>query len=74
LFTEPGRFDIHRPRRPNAAFGYGPHFCAGHQFARDLERISLSMLVEALPDLELTQPVEFRGWEFRAPTALHVRW
>ena len=74
LFDEPDRFDIRRERRPNAAFGYGPHFCAGHQFARDLERIALVTLVDAMPDLELTSRVEYRGWEFRAPTALHVRW
>ena len=74
LFEHPERFDIRRPRRANAAFGYGPHFCAGHQFSRDLERIALRMLVESMPDLRLTAPVEFRGWEFRAPTALHVSW
>jgi len=74
LFEDPARFDITRTRKPNAAFGYGPHFCAGHQFARDLERISLRMLVEAMPDLELTEPVICRGWEFRAPAALRVRW
>lgn len=74
LFEDPTRFDIHRPRRSNAAFGFGPHFCAGHQFARDLERISLRTLVEAMPDLELTEPVEFTGWEFRAPTAVRVHW
>lgn len=74
LFDEPARFDIRRTRKPNAAFGYGPHFCAGHQFARDLERISLQLLVEAMPDLVLAAPVEFRGWEFRAPASLHVRW
>lgn len=74
LFDEPARFDIRRERKPNAAFGYGPHFCAGHQFSRDLERIALTILVEAMPGLELTAPVTFRGWEFRAPTALHVRW
>jgi len=74
LFADPARFDITRPRKPNAAFGYGPHFCAGHQFARDLERISLRMLVEAMPEMALLEPVTFRGWEFRAPTALRVRW
>ena len=74
LFDDPARFDIRRPRRANAAFGYGPHFCAGHQFARDLERISLQLLVDAMPNLELTEPVTFRGWEFRAPTGLKVRW
>lgn len=74
LFDQPERFDIRRPRQPNAAFGYGPHFCAGHQFARDLERISLRLLVDAMPDLELIEPVAFRGWEFRAPATLRVRW
>lgn len=74
LFDDPGRFDIARARQANAAFGYGPHFCAGHQFARDLERIALQTLVEAMPGLALEESVTFRGWEFRAPTALHVRW
>jgi cytochrome P450 len=75
-FDDPARFDIRRERRPNAAFGYGPHFCAGHAFARGQERIALRLLVEALPDLALDpqHEVAFRGWEFRAPTELHVTW
>jgi hypothetical protein len=35
------------------------------------------MLVEAMPDLRFDEecgPVTFKGWEFRAPTALHARW
>ncbi len=74
LFEDPARFDIHRPRQGNAAFGYGPHMCAGHQFARDLERLCLHPLVQAMPDLTLEEPATFRGWEFRSPTALHVSW
>ncbi len=76
VFDDPDRFDVRRPRIPNAAFGYGPHFCAGHAFARGQERIALQLLVEAMPDLVLDpeHDVVFRGWEFRAPTALHVRW
>jgi len=76
VFDDPDRFDVRRPRIPNAAFGYGPHFCAGHAFARGQERIALQLLVEAMPDLVLDpeHEVVFRGWEFRAPTALHVRW
>lgn len=74
LVEDPTRFDVRRVRRPHGAFGYGPHFCAGHQFARDLERICLRLLVEAMPDLRLTAPVEFRGWEFRAPTGVNVAW
>jgi cytochrome P450 len=69
-------YDARRERRPHAAFGYGPHFCAGHAFARGQEQIALRVLCDALPDLELDpdHDIEFRGWEFRAPTAVHVRW
>lgn len=74
VFDEPDRFDITRPRTPNAAFGYGPHFCAGHAFAREQERIALELLARALPNLRLESEPEIRGWEFRAPTALHVAW
>ena len=75
-FDDPDRFDIRRERRPNAAFGYGPHFCAGHAFARGQERIALQLLVEAMPDLALDPrySVSFRGWEFRAPAELRVTW
>ena len=76
VFEDPDRFDIRRVRRPNAAFGYGPHFCAGHAFARGQEAIALRLLVEALPGLALDprHEVSFRGWEFRAPTELRVTW
>lgn len=76
LFENPTVFDVRRPRRPNAAFGFGPHFCAGHAFARGQERIALQTLAEALPTLELDaeHPTRLRGWEFRAPESLHVRW
>lgn len=74
IFDEPDRFDITRPRMPNAAFGFGPHFCAGHAFAREQERIALELLARALPNLRLESEPAFRGWEFRAPTELHVAW
>jgi cytochrome P450 len=76
VFENPDDFDARRPRVPNAAFGFGPHFCAGHAFARGQESIALRLLAEAMPDLRLDDDydVEFRGWEFRAPASLHVRW
>jgi len=76
LFDAPDRFDVRRRRAPHAAFGFGPHFCAGHAFARGQERIALRLLSDAMPGLRLDpeHEVTFRGWEFRAPTALHVRW
>lgn len=76
LFERPEVFNIRRERRSNAAFGLGPHFCAGHAFARGQERIALQLLAEALPGLSLDPQNEvfMRGWEFRAPQSLHVRW
>lgn len=76
VVDRPDEFDVRRERRPHAAFGYGPHFCAGHAFARAQEQIALRVLCDALPDLVLDEEheVEFRGWEFRAPTAVHARW
>ena len=76
VFSDPDTFDMDRPRQSNASFGYGPHFCAGHAFARGLERISLQVLIEGLPNISLqnSDEVEFAGWEFRAPTALHASW
>jgi cytochrome P450 len=76
VFTNPDTFDMDRPRQSNASFGYGPHFCAGHAFARGVERISLQILVEGLPEIALpdSDKVEFSGWEFRAPKALNANW
>jgi cytochrome P450 len=69
-------FDMHRPRRNHAAFGFGPHFCSGHHFSRVLMRIAVQRLFERLPTLRLDprRPPLFTGWEFRAPRTLHVVW
>jgi cytochrome P450 len=69
-------FDLFRRRRNHAAFGFGPHFCSGHHFARVQMRIVLQRLFERLPRLRLDpdRPPVLRGWEFRAPLHLHVRW
>jgi cytochrome P450 len=74
-YPEPDRFDLHRARQQHAAFGFGRHFCSGHAFARQQETIALRRLFERLPDVRLDpeRPPVLRGWEFRAPTHLHVR-
>ena len=68
-------FNLFRPRRNHAAFGFGPHFCSGHQFSRVQMRIALRALLERLPGIRLDpdRPPIFDGWEFRAPQHLHVR-
>ncbi|WP_088316748.1 cytochrome P450 [Kineosporia sp. R_H_3] len=57
-----------------AAYGFGKHFCSGHSFARHQMRIALEELLAAFPSVRPADdgPVEFRGWEFRAPVALPV--
>jgi cytochrome P450 len=71
-----GEFNLFRPRRSHAAFGFGPHFCSGHHFSRVQMRIALGRLLDRLPGLQLDpdRPHVFDGWEFRAPQHLHVRW
>ncbi len=67
-------FDLHRPRRNHAAFGFGPHFCSGHHFSRVQMRIAIQRLLERFPGLRLhpERPPTFTGWEFRAPRNLDV--
>jgi cytochrome P450 len=69
------RYDIDR-RGAHAAFGLGAHHCAGAPLARHEVRLPLEMLLDRFPGLRLdpAHEVELSGWEFRAPTALHVRW
>lgn len=72
-FAGADRFDLHRERQRVATFGFGRHFCSGHAFAREQERIVLRALLERYGSLELAAEPELRGWEFRAPRSLHVR-
>jgi len=69
-------FDIRRPKHASAAFGFGPHFCVGHQLARIQMRTGLQLLLERFPRLQLDpeRPPEFSGWEYRGPATLPVRW
>jgi len=68
------RFDLYRPRRNHAAFGFGPHYCSGHHFSRVQMRIVLQRLLERFPRLAVHpgKPVTWSGWEFRAPRTLDV--
>jgi cytochrome P450 len=75
-FKRPDEFDLDRPRQAHMAFGNGEHLCSGHYFSRQLERIVLEELLAAVPSLRLDDEHEpiVRGWNFRAPKELHVRW
>ena len=70
------RFDLDRAKHAHAAFGFGSHFCVGHHLARIQMRTGLRLLIDRLPGLRLDpdRPPVFRGWEYRGPASLHVRW
>jgi cytochrome P450 len=75
-WTDPARFDIHRREGPHLAFATGAHHCVGAWLARAETRTAFRVLFERLPRLRLDgeRPIELRGWEFRRPLHLHVRW
>jgi cytochrome P450 len=57
------------------AFGHGLHFCLGSHLARREMEVSLRVLAERLPDLELVdaERVRISGTVLRGPKALPVR-
>jgi cytochrome P450 len=75
-WPDPDRFDITRKDGANLAFAIGSHHCVGAWLARFESRAAVRMLLERLPGLRLDpeRPIELRGWEFRRPMHLHVRW
>lgn len=74
-FERPDAFDITRDTGPSIPFGAGPHFCAGAAASRCLiTEIALPLLFDSLPDLGLDGPAPFRGWAFRGPLGVPVRW
>lgn len=76
-FAEPDRFDVTRPKQSHLAFGAGPHFCAGTWVSRlTVGKIVAPMLFARLRNLRLRAeaPPVVRGWVFRGPVTLPVRW
>jgi cytochrome P450 len=73
-FENGGDFDMARTKASSATFGFGGHFCAGKWFAKAQIEIALRVLIDRYPALRIDpeQIPVFRGWEFRAPTSLHV--
>jgi cytochrome P450 len=76
-FPDPDSFDVFRSKQSHLAFGAGPHFCAGTWVSRlTVGKIVGPMLFERLRNLRLRGDVlpVLRGWVFRGPVSLPVRW
>ncbi len=76
-WDRPDEFDTNRPKGRNVAFGVGHHFCLGVWMARmQVGAVALPTIFRRLPGLELDldRPPVVRGWVFRGPTELRVRW
>jgi cytochrome P450 len=58
VFADPYRFDITRTPNDHLAFGIGEHFCLGAGFARLELKVLFQELFAALPDVEVSGPVE----------------
>jgi cytochrome P450 len=73
-FERPNAFDIERNEKNHQAFGGGEHFCAGHFFGRQLEKIMFEELLAGTKDIVRQEdvPSPVTGWVFRAPRTLQV--
>lgn len=75
-WIDPTAIDLDRREGGHAAFALGAHRCLGEWLGRQEVRVGAQHLLERLPGVELdpVHPVELRGFEFRGPTAVHLRW
>ncbi len=75
VFEEPDRFNPWRKERDVVTFGHGLHFCLGSHLARREMEVSLLVLSQRLPDMELVDPEQvcISGTVLRGPKALPVR-
>jgi len=69
-FIDGDRFDIHREKRPNVAFGYGIHTCIGAALTRVEGRVALDEVLNRFPEWDididnarLSPTSTVRGWE-----------
>ena len=75
-WTNPTEIDLDRREGSHAAFALGAHRCLGEWLGRQEVKVGVERLLTRFPTLQLDQTaasVELRGFEFRGPTAVHVR-
>lgn len=76
-FRDPDRFDVRRSEKGHLTFGFGQHICLGQHVARVEVAVALNKFLDRLPRLRLDEdepPPRLRGFLFRGPRALPIRW
>jgi cytochrome P450 len=72
-WDRPADFDITRPSRQHLGFGFGMHSCIGLNLARLETQVWLDRLMDALPEYELAQEVDYgSNFQLRGPLAVHI--
>jgi cytochrome P450 len=75
-WTDPDKFDIHRPLQRSVAFGAGPHSCLGQHLARQELVMTFNAIFDRLPNLRLDPakpaPRITGGLVARGPGPIHV--
>jgi cytochrome P450 len=75
VFEDPLRFDVRRENaRHHLAFSFGVHHCLGFNMARLQGPIAVQAILDRLSGLEIVEAPEPRGFAFRRPPELRVRW
>jgi cytochrome P450 len=75
-FAEPDVFDLERSDQANVSFGFGSHFCIGHNLARAIGEVVIEEFFRLLPNVRLDPnraPV-VHGWLTRGAKSLPVVW
>jgi cytochrome P450 len=75
VFEAPLRFDVRRENaRHHLAFSFGVHHCLGFNMARLQGPIAVQAILDRLSGLEIVEAPEPRGFAFRRPPELRLRW
>jgi cytochrome P450 len=75
VFEDPLRFDVRRENaRHHLAFSFGVHHCLGFNMARLQGPIAVQAILDRLSGVEIVEALEPRGFAFRRPPELRVRW
>ncbi|WP_319450525.1 MULTISPECIES: cytochrome P450 [unclassified Mycobacterium] len=66
-------FDVFRKKLPHIGFAFGMHSCLGMNLAKLEAQIFLEQLVDAVPDWDVADPVDYgKNFAVRGPSAVHI--